>query len=58
MNDYATKNRLIKAIAVQTGVLLEHFQWGKQSSTDPEVLIDVERMQQLLDELRATLREN
>lgn len=58
MNDYDTKNRLIKAIAVQTGALLEHFQWGKQGSPDNVVLKDVDRMQHLLDELRATLREN
>jgi hypothetical protein len=58
MNDYETKNRIIKAIAVQTGTLLEHFQWGKQGSTDQEILVDVDHLQHLLDELRATLREN
>ena len=58
MNDYETKNRLIKAIAVQTGALLEHFQWGKQGSTDVEVLMEVDRLSALVDELRQTLRNS
>jgi hypothetical protein len=58
MNDYETKNQLVKALAVQTGTLLEHFQWGQQQSTNGEVLMDVERLQHLLDELRDRLRES
>jgi hypothetical protein len=58
MNDYETKNRLIKAIAVQTGALLEHFQWGKQGSSDAEVLAEVDRLSALVDELRQTLRDS
>ena len=58
MNDYETKNACVKALAVQIGTLLEHFQWGQQSSTNREVLEDVERLQHLLDELRSSLRES
>ena len=58
MNDYETKNRLIKAIAVQTGTLLEHFQWGKQGASDAEVLEEANRLSALVDELCQCFRES
>lgn len=58
MNDYETKNRLIKAIAVQTGTLLEHFQWGHQGATNEDILSDLDRLSDLVDELRQRLRDS
>jgi len=56
MNDYEHRNTLVKTFAVQTGLLLEHFQWGKQSATDEEVLSDLETLQATLNALRDSLR--
>jgi hypothetical protein len=56
MNDYEHRNTLVKTLAVQTGLLLEHFQWGKQSVADDEVLQDLETLQSTLNALRDSLR--
>lgn len=58
MNDYEHRNTLVKTLAIQTGLLLEHFQWGKQSATDEEALHDLETVQTTLDALRESFRNS
>lgn len=58
MNDYEQRNRLAKTLAIQTGLLLEHFQWGKQGVSDEEVVRDLAAVQKTVEALRSTFRES
>lgn len=58
MNDYKQRNHLAKTLAIQTGLVLEHFQWGKQDASDDEVIRDLETLQETLAALRASYRED
>ncbi|KAF0227468.1 MAG: hypothetical protein FD133_1003 [Erysipelotrichaceae bacterium] len=58
MNEtFEIRNTFAKAIAIKSADLLEHYQWGKQSVSDQEVLGTLNDLQALLLELQKTLRD-
>jgi hypothetical protein len=54
---YELRNRLTKIITLKASDLLEHFQWGKQSVTDEEVLKTIKALEESIEELKKSFRE-
>jgi len=58
MNEtFEIRNTLAKAIAIKSADLIEHYQWGKQSVSDLDVLKTLDELQALLLELQKSLRD-
>jgi len=51
------RNRLVKTITLKASDLLEHFQWGKQSVSDEEVLKTIKDLEASIEELKKSFRE-
>lgn len=54
---YELRNRLTKIITLKASDLLEHFQWGKQSVSDEEVLKTIKTLEASIEELKKSFRE-
>jgi hypothetical protein len=54
---YELRNRLTKIITLKASDLLEHFQWGKQSVSDEEVLKAIKTLEASIEELKKSFRE-
>lgn len=58
MNEtFEIRNTLAKAIAIKSADLLEHYQWGKQSVSDHDVLKTLDDLQTLITKLQKSLRD-
>ena len=51
------RNRLVKIITLKASDLLEHFQWGKQSVSDEEVLKSIKTLETSIEDLKKSFRE-
>lgn len=52
---YEARNKLVKHIVLTSALLLEYFQWGKQSESDKTVKKTIAQLEQQIAELKEIL---